>query len=64
MFKKTLFAAALAAMSVNNVLAFDTFDSENVIEGLAGMMDGIFLTDNLSYLKGCMDGADFLVGDI
>ena len=61
MFKKTLFAAALAAMSVNNVLAFD---SENVIEGLAGMMDGIFLTDNLSYLKGCMDGADFLVGDI
>ena len=61
MFKKTLFAAALAAMSVNNVLAFD---SENVIEGLAGMMDGIFLTDNLSYLKGCMDGADFLVGEI
>ena len=61
MFKKTIFAAALAAMSVNNVLAFD---SENVIEGLAGMMDGIFLTDNLSYLKGCMDGADFLVGDI
>ena len=61
MFKKTIFAAALAAMSVNNVLAFD---SENVIEGLAGMMDGIFLTDNLRYLKGCMDGADFLVGDI
>ena len=61
MFKKTLFAAAIFAMSVNNVAAFDTDD---VVSTLAGMMDGIYLSDNLDYLKNCMNGADFLVGDV
>ena len=44
MFKKTLFAAAIAVMSVNKVAAFGTDD---VVDSLAGMMDGIFLDDNL-----------------
>ena len=47
MFKKTLFAAAIASMSVNQVFALT---SDDMVESLAGMMDGVLLSDNLSYL--------------
>ena len=61
MFKKTLFTAAIAAMSVNQAVAFDGVD---VIKVFAGVMDGILHTDNLNYLLGCMNGTDSLVVDV
>ena len=61
MFKKTIFTAAIAAMSVNQAVAFDGVD---VIRVFAGVMDGILHTDNLNYLLGCMNGTDALVGDV
>ena len=61
LFKKTIFAAAVAAMSFNQAQAFDGLD---VIRVFAGVMDGILHTDNLNYLLGCMNGTDSMVNDI
>ena len=61
MFKKTVFTAAVAAMSFNQAQAFDGLD---VIRVFAGVMDGILHTDNLNYLLGCMNGTDSMVVDV
>ena len=61
MFKKTIFTAAIAAMSFNQAQAFNGLD---VVRVFAGVMDGILHTDNLPYLLGCMNGTDSMVNDI